>query len=51
MVNVMSYLQVVDGNRLIATPYNLTFKVDQEHTFLCTKILDAKEIQQFRKVE
>jgi hypothetical protein len=42
--------QVVDGNRLIATPYDLSFKVDTEHKVLCTKTLDAKEIQQFRKV-
>eukprot|EP00884_Botryococcus_braunii_P021685 jgi/Botrbrau1/81/Bobra.0022s0071.1 len=41
--------EVVDGNRLIATPYDLSFKVDKEHAVLCTKTLEAKEIQQFRK--
>ena len=42
--------QVVDGNRLIVTPYDLSFQKEHEHTSLCKKSLEAKEIQQLRKV-
>lgn len=41
--------EVVDGNRQIHTPYDLSFRVDREHTVLCTKELTQKEVQKFRK--
>lgn len=49
-VFLLAMLQVVDGNRLIVTPYDLSFLKAHDHTELCKKIFDAKEIQQLRKV-
>ena len=43
-------LQVVDGNRLIMTPYDLSFRKDKVDAKLCTKSLSKPEIMQFRKV-
>ena len=43
-------LQVVDGNRLIVTPYDLSFQKEHEHTSLCKRKFGTKEIQHFRKV-
>ena len=45
-----SCLQVVDGNRLINTLYDITFKQDKEHTVLCSKQLTQSEVAKFRKV-
>lgn len=42
--------QVVDGNRLIETPYDLSFRKDHEHTLLCKRTFTAKEVLQLRKV-
>ena len=42
--------QVVDGNRLIMTPYDLSFRKDKADAKLCTKTLTKSEIMQFRKV-
>ncbi|KAK9803242.1 hypothetical protein WJX73_008999 [Symbiochloris irregularis] len=41
--------EVVDGNRLIETPYDLTFRKDHEHTVLCKRTFTAKEVLQLRK--
>lgn len=43
-------LQVVDGNRLVVTPYDLSFRKGSEHAVLCSKALDKKEVERFRKV-
>ena len=43
-------VQVVDGNRLIETPYDLSFQKDHEHTTLCKRKFNAKEVAQLRKV-
>ena len=43
-------IQVVDGNRLMNTPYDLSFRADRDHVSLCTKMLTQSEIQKFRKV-
>ena len=43
-------VQVVDGNRLIMTPYDLSFRKDKVDAKLCTKKLTKPEIMQFRKV-
>ena len=42
--------EVVDGNRLIHTPYELNFRVERDHTVLCTKELSGKDLKRFRKV-
>ncbi|BDA41200.1 Transmembrane 9 superfamily member 3 [Coccomyxa sp. Obi] len=41
--------EVVDGNRMIVTPYDLSFRKGSEHTVLCSKVLDKREVDQFRK--
>eukprot|EP00891_Asterochloris_glomerata_P007011 jgi/Astpho2/7011/Aster-01865 len=41
--------EVVDGNRLINTLYDITFKQDKEHTVLCSKQLTQSEVAKFRK--
>lgn len=41
---------MVDGNRLIMTPYDLSFRKDKADAQLCTKTLTKVEIMQFRKV-
>ena len=46
----MACVQVVDGNRLIMTPYDLSFRKDKVDAKLCTKTLTKDEIAQFRKV-
>lgn len=43
-------LQVVDGNRLMNTPYDLSFRADRDHVSLCSKQLTQSEITKFRKV-
>ena len=40
----------MDGNRLINTLYDITFKQDKEHTVLCSKQLTQSEVAKFRKV-
>lgn len=41
---------MVDGNRLIMTPYDLSFRKDKVDAKLCTKTLTQNEIMQLRKV-
>lgn len=48
--SICTCLQVVDGNRLVVTPYDLSFRKGIEHAVLCSKALDKKEIERFRKV-
>ena len=43
-------IQVVDGNRLMNTPYDLSFRADRDHVSLCSRQLTQNEIQKFRKV-
>ena len=43
-------MQVVDGNRLMNTPYDLSFRADRDHVTLCSKQLTQSEITKFRKV-
>ena len=35
---------------MIVTPYDLSFRKAKEHAVLCSKQLDKKEVEQFRKV-
>lgn len=41
--------EVVDGNRMVATPYDLSFGTSREKTVLCSKKLKPEEIVKFRK--
>jgi hypothetical protein len=45
----VSLVQVVDGNRMVATEYNLSFKTNKDRTELCNKKLTAAEVEKFRK--
>ncbi len=42
--------ELVDGNRLVLTPYDIVFREDRERVTLCTKQLTRREVQQFQAV-
>jgi hypothetical protein len=39
---------VLEGDRLVNTPYQIKFRVDVDNAELCKKKLNSKELQQFR---
>lgn len=39
---------MLEGDRLVNTPYELKFRQDVENKVLCKKNLDAKELKAFR---
>jgi hypothetical protein len=41
-------LQVLEGDRLVNTPYQIKFRADVDNAELCKKKLNSKELQQFR---
>eukprot|EP00879_Flechtneria_rotunda_P020572 GHRR01021647.1.p1 GENE.GHRR01021647.1~~GHRR01021647.1.p1 ORF type:complete len:567 (+),score=108.98 GHRR01021647.1:104-1804(+) len=41
--------EVLEGDRLVNTPYSLKFLEDVENQVLCSKKLDAKDLQKLRK--
>jgi len=41
--------EVIDGNRLVSTPYELRFREDKDHAKLCEKTMNAKDLASFRK--
>jgi hypothetical protein len=41
--------QVLIGDRLVGTPYDVSFRVDHENERLCSKDLTAKDLKKFRK--
>jgi len=41
--------EVMDGNRLVSTPYELRFREDKDHAKLCDKALTKKDLASFRK--
>jgi hypothetical protein len=41
--------QVLIGDRLVSTPYDVSFRVDHENERLCSKDLTAKDLKKFRK--
>ena len=43
-------MQVVDGNRLVATPYDLSFKKPVQNVVLCKQKLSARHLDIFRRV-
>ena len=42
--------QVVDGNRLVATPYDLSFRKSIQSAVLCKQQLTSRQLDIFRKV-
>ncbi|KFM26763.1 Putative phagocytic receptor 1b [Auxenochlorella protothecoides] len=40
--------EVVDGNRMVATPYDLSFRVDKDKATLCSRHLGVEDIKAFR---
>ena len=41
--------EVVDGNRMVATQYDLSFRADKERSTLCKKTLTGDDLAAFRK--
>ncbi|GAB4814909.1 hypothetical protein N2152v2_001955 [Parachlorella kessleri] len=40
--------EVVDGNRMVATQYDLSFRVDRDRSLLCKKTLAKDELKEFQ---
>ncbi|KAL4853449.1 Transmembrane 9 superfamily member 3 [Chlorella vulgaris] len=40
--------EVLEGDRLVSTPYKLLFKEDKENEVLCTQVLDSDDLDQLR---
>ena len=43
-------MQVVDGNRLVATPYDLSFRKSIQSAVLCNQQLTSRQLDIFRRV-
>ena len=41
-------LQVLEGDRLVNTPYDVSFRVDKESEHLCSRELSKKDLDKFR---
>ena len=41
--------EVLEGDRLVTTPYSIKFRVDKENEILCSRELTAKDLKKFRK--
>lgn len=41
--------QVLIGDRLVGTPYDVSFRVDHENERVCSKDLTSKDLKKFRK--
>ncbi|GAQ91025.1 transmembrane 9 superfamily [Klebsormidium nitens] len=41
--------EVLEGDRMTSTEYDLPFRVDKEHEKLCSKTLTVEEVQKFRQ--
>lgn len=41
--------EVLEGDRLVNTPFAIKFREDVENQVLCSKTLDAKDLQKFRQ--
>lgn len=39
---------MLEGDRLMSTPYELPFRTDKEHAVLCSKTLGPAELTKFR---
>ena len=40
-------LQVLEGDRLVSTPYKLKFRTDVDNEVLCSKTLSTEELKKF----
>ena len=40
--------EVLEGDRLVNTPYSIKFRVDKENDVLCSIELNQKDLQKFR---
>lgn len=40
---------MLEGDRLVNTPYSIKFRVDKENEILCSRELTEKDLKQFRK--
>lgn len=41
--------EVLEGDRLVNTPYTILFRSDKENEVLCSRQLNNDEVQSFRK--
>jgi len=41
--------EVLEGDRMVGTPYDVSFRVDRDNESLCKKELNAKDLKKFRK--
>lgn len=41
--------EVLEGDRLVTTPYDIQFKLDRENEVLCSRELGIKDLAKFRK--
>ena len=41
--------EVLEGDRLVSTPYSIKFRVDKENEILCSRELTEKDLKKFRK--
>ena len=41
--------EVLEGDRMTSTPYDVPFRVDKENESLCVKTLDGRDLRRFRK--
>ena len=41
--------EVLDANRLVTTPYDVSFRVDRDNEKLCSKMLEQEDLKSFRK--
>jgi len=41
--------EVLEGDRMVGTPYDISFRVDRDNESLCKKTLNAKDLKKFRK--
>ena len=41
--------EVLEGDRLVTTPYDIRFRVDKENELLCSRQLNDRDLAKFRK--
>ena len=41
--------EVLEGDRLVTTPYDIQFRMDRESEVLCSRELGVKDLDKFRK--
>eukprot|EP00959_Pyramimonas_sp_CCMP1952_P395350 8284169-Pyramimonas_sp.AAC.2 len=48
MGKLSTIVGVLEGDRLVNTPYDVSFRVDKESEHLCSRELSKKDLDQFR---